>query len=92
MLGNEGLKNNIQNIEKINKRIVQLKSGIHFNDIYICVSVYVCVCVYVCVYVCVCICVCMCAHVPCTVHTQKECMEFLPAHPKIARNALEMHK
>ena len=31
LLGNEVLKNNIRNIEKINKRIVHLKSGIHFN-------------------------------------------------------------
>ena len=35
LLCNEGLKNNIRNIEKINKRIVHLKSGIHFNEIYI---------------------------------------------------------
>ena len=41
LLGNEGLKNNIRNSEKINKRIVHLKSGIHFNEIYI----YMCVCV-----------------------------------------------
>ena len=33
--GNEVLKNNIRNIEKINKRIVHLKNGIHFNEIYI---------------------------------------------------------
>ena len=35
LLDNEGLKNNIRNIEKINKRIVHLKSGIHFNEICI---------------------------------------------------------
>ena len=35
LLGNEGLQNNIRNIEKINKRIVHLQSGIHFNAIYI---------------------------------------------------------
>ena len=35
LLGNEGLKNNIRNIQKINKLIVHLKSGIHFNEIYI---------------------------------------------------------
>ena len=35
LLGNEGLKNNIRNIKKINKRIVHLKSGMHFNEIYI---------------------------------------------------------
>ena len=36
----EGLKNNIRNIEKINKRIIHLKSGIHFNEfIYIYISV-----------------------------------------------------
>ena len=35
LLGNEGLKINIWNIEKINKRIVHLKSSIHFNEISI---------------------------------------------------------
>ena len=35
LLGNEVLKNNIRNIEKINKSIVHLKNGIHFNEIYI---------------------------------------------------------
>ena len=33
--GHEGLKNNIRNIEKINKRIVHLKSCVHFNEICI---------------------------------------------------------
>ena len=35
LLDNDVLKNNIRNIEKINKRIVHLKSGIHFNEICI---------------------------------------------------------
>ena len=35
LLGNEVLKNNVRNIEKINKRIIHLKSGIHFNEICI---------------------------------------------------------
>ena len=35
LLRNEVLKNNIRNIEKIKKRIVHLKNGIHFNEICI---------------------------------------------------------
>ena len=35
LLGNECLENKIRNIEKINKRIVHLKSGIHFNKLCI---------------------------------------------------------
>ena len=35
LLGNEVLKNNIRNSEKINERIVHLKSGIHYNEICI---------------------------------------------------------
>ena len=41
LLGNEGLKNNVRNFEKINKRIVHLKSGITFNEIYIYIYIYV---------------------------------------------------
>ena len=35
LLVNEVLKNNNRNIEKIYKRIVHLKNGIHFNEICI---------------------------------------------------------
>ena len=41
LFGNEGLKNNIRNIEKINKRIVDLKRGIHFNEIYNYIYIYI---------------------------------------------------
>ena len=35
------LKNEIRKIEKINKRIVQSKNGIYFNEIYIYIYIYV---------------------------------------------------
>ena len=35
LLNNEVLKNKIRSIEKINKRIINIKNGIHFNEINI---------------------------------------------------------
>ena len=35
LLNNEVLKNQIRSIEKINKRIINIKNGIHFNEICI---------------------------------------------------------
>ena len=35
------LKNDIRKIEKINKRIVQSKNGVYFNDIYIYIYMYI---------------------------------------------------
>ena len=35
------LKNDIRKIEKINKRIVQSKNGIYFNEIYIYVYIFI---------------------------------------------------
>ena len=35
LLNNEVLKNKIRTIEKINKRIIAIKNGIHFNEICI---------------------------------------------------------
>ena len=35
------LKNDIRKIEKINKRIVQSKNSIYFNDIYIYIYIYI---------------------------------------------------
>ena len=37
------LKNDIRKIEKINKRIVQSKNGIYFNEVYI----YIYICIYI---------------------------------------------
>ena len=34
-LNNEVLKNRIRSIEKINKCIINIKNGIHFNEMYI---------------------------------------------------------
>ena len=34
-LENEYLKKLIKNIEKINKRLIHIKSGINFNNIYV---------------------------------------------------------
>ena len=44
LIGNKVLKNNIRNSEKINKRIIRLKSGIHLMK-------YLCRCVYVYIYI-----------------------------------------
>ena len=34
-LENESLKKEIRNIEKMNKRLIYIKSGINFNNLYI---------------------------------------------------------
>ena len=40
LLENEYLKKN-RNIEKMNKRLIHIKSGINFNKIYICIQIYI---------------------------------------------------